>query len=525
MTSLEAARQLLPAWLPLVAGLPLLAVGFGIGLLTTGLASWVARAGIRAEPDQHWTVTASAQYPARQVATTSTLLCVAFAVTSLTTLLGPLCPIPSTPMGILIGLATLWGCALPAARVAPAPAFRKGTLDHLRGLLIRLLFLSTGGVVVVAMLVLLEPRFDARNVAIASVGFLAYTGSIVWGALPLARVLGLLRPPSERLRAAVERASQRTKVVPRAVFEIDLPMANAFALVVPRWIVFTTACSALGEREIEAIACHELGHLSEPRAVVCARVLAGYRLFPVGFLAVLYSSVGVEQTLVSFVALFLAVHLAQRALARRMEVRADRVAHVHEDDAGVYALALEHLYQLNLAPAVLAGRGATHPALYDRMKAAGVEPSWPRPRPPSRGRLLAGSGVAILVGPLALFSVGWLGLGYSGGHPLWSIAIRGGSASDFRALGYQREQQDDTEGAITFYRAAVDLSPERSFYRAQLAEQLAIGERCDESRAELEQAIALAGSKSKESWWIEDASEVVAARCDPDSDASDASEP
>jgi hypothetical protein len=29
------------------------------------------------------------------------------------------------------------------------------------------------------MLVLLEPSFDTRNVAIASVGFLAYTASIV----------------------------------------------------------------------------------------------------------------------------------------------------------------------------------------------------------------------------------------------------------------------------------------------------------------------------------------------------------
>jgi hypothetical protein len=76
-------------------------------------------------------------------------------------------------------------------------------------------------------------------------------------------------------------------------------------------------------------------------------------------------------------------------LGRKMEKRADSQAAGWEPAAGVYARALEKIYQANLAPAVLRSKRAVHPDLYDRILAAGVTPDYPRPDPPPGwGRLL-----------------------------------------------------------------------------------------------------------------------------------------
>jgi Zn-dependent protease with chaperone function len=90
----------------------------------------------------------------------------------------------------------------------------------------------------------------------------------------LARLLGLARPASDRLARAVAVASESTGVRPRAVYEIDLRMANAFALPAMRLLLFTgDAVRALDDAQIAAISRHELGHVSEPLRVVAARVL------------------------------------------------------------------------------------------------------------------------------------------------------------------------------------------------------------------------------------------------------------
>ena len=77
------------------------------------------------------------------------------------------------------------------------------------------------------------------------------------------------------------------------------------------------------------------------------------------------------------------VPIAYRALARKMELRADRIASSNEPETGVYARALLRLYEDGLLPAVNAKDNATHPSLYDRLIAAGMNPDFPRPKPPS----------------------------------------------------------------------------------------------------------------------------------------------
>jgi hypothetical protein len=78
-----------------------------------------------------------------------------------------------------------------------------------------------------------------------------------------------------------------------------------------------------------------------------------------------------------------AVPFIYRAISHRLELRADGVAKANEPDPGVYARALERLYEDGLLPAVNTQAQSGHPHLYDRLLAAGVTPSFPRPRPPS----------------------------------------------------------------------------------------------------------------------------------------------
>ena len=47
----------------------------------------------------------------------------------------------------------------------------------------------------------------------------------------------------------------------------------------------------------------------------------------------------------------------------------------------IYAKALLKLYEDQLAPAVGPKKRATHPDLYDRLLAAGMQPDFPRPSP------------------------------------------------------------------------------------------------------------------------------------------------
>jgi hypothetical protein len=67
------------------------------------------------------------------------------------------------------------------------------------------------------------------------------------------------------------------------------------------------------------------------------------------------------------------------------EQRADRAESDAIADATAYAKSLTTLHQANLTPAVMPGK-QTHPHLYDRLLAGGVQPDFPRPRPPSRAK-------------------------------------------------------------------------------------------------------------------------------------------
>ena len=85
--------------------------------------------------------------------------------------------------------------------------------------------------------------------------------------------------------------------------------------------------------------------------------------------------------------LMFALVLGYQRFTRRFEQRADRVEREAIADANAYMRSLVKLHQANLMPAVMPG-AQTHPHLYDRLLAGGIQPDFPRPPAPSRAKPL-----------------------------------------------------------------------------------------------------------------------------------------
>jgi hypothetical protein len=62
------------------------------------------------------------------------------------------------------------------------------------------------------------------------------------------------------------------------------------------------------------------------------------------------------------------------------------------------------LHESNLVPAVMPGK-QTHPHLYDRLLAAGVQPDFPRPPAPDRTRPLLATIATAVVAAVAFFAL------------------------------------------------------------------------------------------------------------------------
>jgi Zn-dependent protease with chaperone function len=390
-------------------------LAFGVALAASWAGAAVALAPLRKAKPTHWVERARLGFPARAVSRFALLLLpIAFGVFAS---LGS--TYPSAPAGLVILCAALpaFGAAflvrLHVERVLRQR--RVGVGEVLRGWLGLWTVMYPHVAIALAGAWLADDTLDARSWAVLAVTALAVVVAMAGGGAALARLLRLARPASERLRRAVDAATAATGVKARWVLEVDIRMANAFALPAARLLLFTPlAVDALDDAQITAVARHELGHVSEPMGVVALRVvnamvviLAIVAARPVS--GALSPDPGLTRLAFAVVLLAAAVVFARlvfRPLSRRMEERADRIAHGagahgHDGEGAVYASALEAIYAANLVPAVMSVRGA-HPHLYDRMVAAGVTPAWPRPAPPSRSRLRASMAVCLAVTAVAL---------------------------------------------------------------------------------------------------------------------------
>ena len=218
--------------------------------------------------------------------------------------------------------------------------------------------------------------------AVIAVGYLAYIfswslGLYVW----TMQAIGILKDPGGRLWGIVSNTARRMGLRAPGTWLMDLQRAQAFALPITGELMFSRRLlEILSDDEVSAVCAHELAHLTESKTAKAGRVIGSLSAYPLIFLRPAMSY-GPSAACAIYGLMLFWIFLA-RKLSRRMESRADKVATENQTEQGVYARALEKIYSDNLSPAVLPSQRRTHPALYDRMLAAGVQPDYPRPAKP-----------------------------------------------------------------------------------------------------------------------------------------------
>jgi Zn-dependent protease with chaperone function len=252
--------------------------------------------------------------------------------------------------------------------------------------------------------------------AIVGLGVLSIGAYIWWGWVKLMKGLGIFRPAGARLLAVVEQAVRRLDVRPSAVYEVGLPITNALAYPGSNSIGFSDgALTALSDDELVAVCAHELAHLAERRWVRAVRfansfVVGGLVAAPAAVMVSMRNPFGGTELVIGLaVYVIVLVHLiAFVRLYRRMELRADALACAAEPAPGVYARALEKIYEANLVPLVISSQAHRYPELYDRLVDAGAPPSYPRPAAPPRWPGQVGT-LIVLTGTIAAcFVIDWL---------------------------------------------------------------------------------------------------------------------
>jgi len=385
----EQAGQLLPYW---VRCLPILWIPFTFAVsagMTWFAVRWVMRRGaapgrgaedVGGEPE-HWTVRAQHRFSVR-VAVVAAVFGAVF-VGGTTTRVGSLSAIPEGLIDVGACLAVFGG--------AYWGGYRRGHQKHIRkksaatvfkdAVLIGVLLLP--GYLVV-LLLLPVAGWAAAAVGVVAVIVLSWRFAfrlVVW--------LRLARPADPGLQLRVDKLCERAGEQPVPVWVLDWSMANAVALVYERKLAFSTRClEVLDDTGTDAIAAHELGHLTEGAWVRAGRLATA----PAPLCLLLFFELGVWSLLAFFVWLAFG-----RVLSARMEQRADREA-ARLSDPKSYARALCRLHEDALMPAVMGAGASPHGNLYDRMLAVGIQPDFPRPEKPPFGRALAATAGFMIVG-------------------------------------------------------------------------------------------------------------------------------
>jgi Zn-dependent protease with chaperone function len=518
----DEVHELFPFWIGWVQPAFWMAGGFVTSWLVTRLGVAVALPGQRAWSDAHWTERARLTLPGRTVATILPGIALGLFAALSVIQAGSLSPFSSGTTALAVGLAAFFGGSLVSARVRERTTGRRlSTARWMGGTLLTVLVFVPQVFALAFMNLLIEPGLGLASAVGAGVGIACLVASCHSGGLPVARWLGAVRPASARLAAVVQRASERTRISPAGVEELDIPMVNALAFPWSRRLLFTRrAVEGLDDGQLYAIACHELAHLAEPPSAKLARCGPLALFLPLGFVSALIRADRLPALVILYGVCFLAIS-ATRGVLRRLEERADDTAQRHQDDEGTYAAALERVYELNLAPAVAGRKRGIHPDLYDRIVAAGGEPTYPRPAPPPHWRTWVGGSLAVFVLAVAASSLAVLPLfsrAFLTDHEngmLLHLALTGGNSNDLRRVASLRGSQGRWQEAARLAAAAVHLAPHDHASLALSAQMLGMVDRCEEASRQLERSrAALADpSHAMECPWISTAQAVLSIRC------------
>lgn len=275
---------------------------------------------------------------------------------------------------------------------------------------IQLSALNAAAFLLPVLVILSLPRTPTPQVwltiAAMTVAIIAYR---LWFSVPIARAIGVLRPAPDALQQRVGAIAAECGIARPTAYAIRAETANAFALVTCHSLGFTEeALEILSPAEQDTIIRHELAHLTESRPLRWLRLLNILIYVPLMSIPPLIGLFGPGGVWIGLLAYFTLSRLWGN-FSRELECRADREASTSTSAASsdrdlVYASALEKLYRHNLVPAVMRGRGTTHPNLYDRLIAAGATPDFPRPQPPPRAPLAIAC-VLALAGLIAMLKL------------------------------------------------------------------------------------------------------------------------
>ena len=461
-----------PAW---VTAPLLLLSAYALGFVLTRVVVWMSLWRYRRSAGKPWIERARLAYPARHAASIYQAGLPAL-LGMIAAVFAPTIGLSATPWGAFTGLAAYFGVIRVADRLERSIL----SVGRTTGVSLRIMLVTPMILTLAVLLAFVPMRWGWAAVADLAFGTAMLTLHTAGGSMLVLRRLGLARPARPRLQAIVDEAATRLAIHPRATFEIDSPQTNAMAWTLPRLLIYTgPIVEHLDDAELSALTAHELGHLNEPWGVYLTRLAVPYLIVAAVAGIPLGGSFGLIAGLAPVCAMFVGFSFLN-SLARRMEVRSDALATSHQGGSeGVYARALEKIYELNLMPVVMRGKRTIHPHLYDRMVAAGVSPAYPRPKPPAAPwaviapLLLVGACFGVF---LASFTTKYQG----------SVEQR--AAARLSEKAFNAFQGKDYPAAIRFYHDAAEADRTQPLYPANLAAVLIHLGRLEEAESALQQA-------------------------------------
>ncbi len=384
--------------------LPILA-GTASGLLLW-LTTWLEYRQVKSGDEVHWTERASELFPVLQSAR-SNVWCVPTVVSLVVALNFP------TPgfLDVLIWFAGLAGSILGTRpldrwrrKVSPA---REGFLTVLAQRLIGL----APWLVLVSGVVVMPPQWGP-TVSWVFLGALVLNVSLACGGgIWLSKTMGWMRMADLAVGEILQRLATARGQRPPELLQVDSPDANAVAVAGGRYVLLVgPITSLLSPSELETVLSHELAHTREGWVVVAGRILGSMSLLPWMLIRPLAADIGIVAPMILALGT-LGLQRFNRWLNLRFEHRADLVATEDSESPATFARALLKLHEFNLMPATLEKKASTHPDLYDRVIAAGIDPGFPRPLPAAR---IGWTGLvfAMALGFLSVWAVaGWLEAG------------------------------------------------------------------------------------------------------------------
>lgn len=492
--SLEAVRQLLPWWLPwgrdaalLISAAVLTAIGSGAGI-------WFTYRPFRKAAPAHWSERARLAHPVRAFAK----LCLWYFPSMFfgAGLLGnsAFSAIGSIPRALLAFAIAMfvgglfWRNAENRFRTTSLSAIE--TVQSMATNL--LVFLPHFFVALLAVLIIPDELNRQAVLVLMGAGLLSGMLLSTWRMhIPVA--LGLARPADARMQAIVKRAAADAEAQGIAAYEIQWPVINAMIFPASQALtVSNTALRELSDGELETLCRHLCGYLNASRQANATRVMTGVAIcLCLASMRPAIGSFGYYGLLGIAVAYFILVRLLFR-FARRVneEVGLDSQS---TETKGDLARALERICALELKPAVMPGKRPVEPHLYDRLLAAGIQPDFPRPEPPPRGR----SRAAMACGSLLMIAPALFGISPQlfGMQPATKHAHELGLLVPFydhwhiASLGYLSAQAHDWPAAATYFQAAAHLDRKSWHDLANLALVLIRLQRCDDARLALDEAL------------------------------------